>query len=141
MNLEFAKLNWAAIAVAALATFMLGGVWYSTLFGKLWTRLHGYSPEQVAAMKARRPPPVFLGGMIGAYLVLALVIALIVAAFDIRGASAGLTLGLMLWLASASAVAFTGWLASDKPIGTFWIDASYQFIFMLMMGVILAAWR
>ena len=141
MNIELAKLNWPAIAVAALATFMLGGVWYQALFGPLWIRLHGFTPEQVAAMKAKRPPPIFFGGMIGAYLVLAVVMALIVAAFDVRGATAGLTLGFLLWLGSASAVAFTGWLASDKPIGTFWIDASYQCIFMLMMGVILAAWR
>jgi hypothetical protein len=141
MNIEFAKLNWPAIAVAAFATFVLGGVWYQALFGKLWVKLHGFTPEQVAAMKANRPPAVFFGGMIAAYLVLAIVVALLVVAFDLRGAAAGLMLGFLLWLGPTSAVAFTGWLAADKPIGTFWIDASYQFIYMLMMGAILAAWR
>jgi hypothetical protein len=141
MTIDFTRINWAAVSVAALATFMLGGVWYQALFGRLWVKLHGFAPEQVAAMKAARPPAVFFGGMIAAYLVLAVVVALIVVEFDLRGAPAGLVLGLLLWLGPTSAVAFTGWLASEKPIGTFWIDASYQFIYMLMMGAILAAWR
>lgn len=141
MTIDFAKINWAAVAVAAFATFMLGGVWYQALFGKLWVKLHGFTPEQVAAMKVSRPPPVFFGGMIAAYAVSAVVFALLVIALDLRGAMSGLTLGFLFWLGSTSAVAFTGWLASDKPIGTFWIDASYQFVYMLMMGAILAAWR
>lgn len=141
MTVDFAKINWLAVATATFATFMLGGVWYQALFGKLWVKLHGFTPEKVAEMKALRPPPVFFGGMIAAYLVLSVIVALIVVAIDLRGATAGLTLGFLLWLGPTSAVAFTGWLASDKPIGTFWIDASYQFIYMLMTGAILAAWR
>lgn len=141
MTLDFAKINWLAVATATFATFMLGGLWYQALFGKIWIQLHGYTPEQVAAMKVKRPPPVFFGGMIAAYFVLAVVLALIVGAFNLDTLQDGLLLGFLLWIGPTSAVAFTGWLASDKVIGTFWIDAGYQFVYMLMMGAILAAWR
>ena len=95
MTIDLEKINWPAVAVAAFATFMLGGVWYQALFGPLWIKLHGYTPEQVAAMKVKRPPPIFFGGMIAAYLVLAIVVALLIVAFDLRGVTAGLTLGLL----------------------------------------------
>lgn len=141
MTIDFAQINWLAVATAAFATFMLGGIWYQPLFGKLWVQLQGFTPEQVAAMRAKRPPPVFFGGMIACYFVLAVIVAILVVALNVRSINGGLTLGLLLWLGPTSAVAFTGWLASDKPIGVFWIDASYQFIYMLMMGAILSAWR
>lgn len=141
MNIDFSQINWLAVATATFATFMLGGIWYQPLFGKLWVQLQGFSPEQVLAMKVKRPPPLFFGGMIACYFVLAVIVALLVIALGIRTLNGGLLLGLLLWLGPTTAVAFTGWLASDKPIGVFWIDAAYQFIYMLMMGAILATWR
>ncbi|HEY3245366.1 MAG TPA: DUF1761 domain-containing protein [Phycisphaerae bacterium] len=138
---DLAKINWLAVFTAALATFFLGAVWYQALFGNLWKRLHGYTHEQLRAMQAKRPPLVFFGGMIGAYLLLAFVMALLVTAFNVTGIAGGLALGLLLWLGPTSAVAFTGWLAADKAIGTYGLDAAYQFVYMAMIGVILAVWR
>jgi len=38
----FAQLNWLAIAVAALAYYLLGAVWFTPLFGKAWDRAIGH---------------------------------------------------------------------------------------------------
>jgi hypothetical protein len=140
-QIELTKINWLAVVAAALATFFLGGLWYTALFGKLWQRLQGFTDEQLKVMRARRPPPVFFGGMIVAYFVLAIVMAVLVTSFNLSGVTSGVLLGLLLWIGPTSAVAFTGWLASDKIIGTFWLDAAYQFICLAMMGAILAVWR
>src|SRR5256886_10274571 len=49
-----ANVNILAVLVAALATFVLGAVWYSpVLFAKQWMQAHGYTPEQLEAMKRR----------------------------------------------------------------------------------------
>src|SRR3989475_8990130 len=49
-----ANVNVLAVIVAALATFVLGAVWYSpVLFAKQWMQAHGYTPEQLEAMKRR----------------------------------------------------------------------------------------
>src|SRR6185503_21280424 len=43
-------INWLAVAVAAIASFVLGGIWYSPLlFGRAWMRLTGLSEAQLAA--------------------------------------------------------------------------------------------
>jgi len=135
------EINYLAVLVAALATFMLAGLWYSALFGKLWARLQGFSDAQVAELKAKMSPPKFFGGMIASYFVLALVMAALVAAFNITTALGGAGLGMLLWLGPAAAIGMTGHLATGKPIGAYLIDVSFQFIYLVMMGAIIAAWR
>ena len=47
-------INYLAVAVASVAQFIIGAIWYMPLFGKLWGRIHGFdmvSPEAQAAMR------------------------------------------------------------------------------------------
>lgn len=141
MQIRLEEINWLAAVVSAAATFVLGGLWYTALFGKAWARLNGYSDEKLAEMRKKRPPPVFLSIMIVCYLVLSAVVAVLVAGFDVRGAANGAGLGFLLWLGPCAAVAVTGHVASDKPWGALAIDVSFQLISLVMMGAVLAGWR
>lgn len=138
--IDFTKLNWLAVLVAGFAAFMLGGLWYTALFGKLWQRLNGYSDEKLKEMQAKRPPPVFFGTMIVCYMAIALVFAVLVVKFNIVGALDGALLGAGLW-AIVAAVGVTAQIASDKPMKALAIDATYQLVYFVMMGAILGAWR
>jgi len=55
-GIKFGEVNWWAVLVARFAVFMLGSLWYTALFVKLWVRLNGYSEEKVKERQARRPP-------------------------------------------------------------------------------------
>lgn len=139
-NFSIGEINWLAVVVAATATFMLGGVWYTALFGKLWQRLNGYTDEQLRRMKERRPPSVFFGIMIASYLVIAAFFGVLVTSFNVAGAADGAIMGALIWFIVA-AVGATGQAASDKPMKAFAIDASYQLVYMIMNGAIIAGWR
>jgi Protein of unknown function (DUF1761) len=141
MHIDLAAVNWAAVAVAAVAAFLLGGTWYSAIFGKLWIRLSGYTPEKVAEMKAKMSPVKFLGGMLLSYGFVAVAVSFLVVALNLRGAAAGACLGSILWMGPAGAITFTGHLASDRHRGLFFIDAAFQFVALVTQGIILAAWR
>ena len=140
MNIDLGSINWLAVVVAAFATFMLGGVWYTALFGKAWQRLNGYTDEQLVTMRAKRPPPVFFGTMIACYVVVSLVMAMLVGAMEIGSATSGAMLGGVVFVIAA-AVQVTGQIASDKPMKAMLIDLAYQAIYMVMTGAILGAWR
>jgi len=133
--------NFLAVLVSALVAFLVGGAWYTALFGKFWVKLHGYTPEQVKEMQARRPPPVFFGGMFVSYLVLALVVALLLTGLQEKTLLAGVALGVLLWVGPAAAIAFTGHLAGDKPLAVYLIDVGCQLVYLVLMGAILGAWR
>ncbi len=53
------ELNYGAIAVATIVQFIVGAVWYTPIFGKLWGKIHGFdclTPEaQKAAQKQMMP--------------------------------------------------------------------------------------
>lgn len=43
--------NYLAIVVAAVAQFIIGAVWYSVLFGKLWMKIHDCDKLSEAELK------------------------------------------------------------------------------------------
>jgi hypothetical protein len=139
-TIDLNEINWLAVIVAALAAFLVGGIWYSALFGKVWAKAQGWTDEQVAAIKAQMSPPKFFGGMIVSYVVLALVLAVLVVKIDVTSALGGALLGGLVWLAVA-AVTFTHHLASGKIINAFLIDAGCELIYLPVMGAIISIWR
>ncbi|MCC6676046.1 MAG: DUF1761 domain-containing protein [Phycisphaerales bacterium] len=141
LTVPWGQIHWPAVAVAAVATFFLGAVWYMALFGKLWQRLHGFSDEKVKEMQKARPPHIFFGVMIFSYALMSLGVAVVLAWCGVATGLQGAGVGLVLWLGIAAAIGLTAWIASDKPFGVYAIDLSYQLVFLIMTGFILGAWR
>lgn len=140
MLFDLAKINWLAVLCAALIAFLVGAVWYSVLFGQLWIKLHGFSETKIKEMQANMSPPRFFGGMLLSYLVLASALAVLLSGFPEPGATTGLAVGLIVWLAAA-AIALTGHIASDKVFGLYLIDVSCQLVYLVLMGALLGVWR
>ena len=140
MTILGVPINLLAVLVAAVATFVLGGLWYSPLlFGKVWVRAHGYTPEKMESMRAgvgRSYAVSFL-----CYLVMATVMALLIGSTDTVTTLGGVRLGALCWLGFAATIGLTANLFSDKPLATYLLDAGYQLVYMSVMGAILASWR
>jgi len=134
--MESLHFNFLAIVAAALATFAVGGLWYSPiLFAKPWRRECGLSEEQV-----RRAP---MGRIFGLSALAALVMATNLAAF--LGAKATLSFGL-----AAGAATGVGWVAmslgvtylfEQRSLKLWLIDSGYQVVAYTLMGGILGAWH
>jgi hypothetical protein len=141
MPFKLSDVNFLAVLVAAVVGFLIGGVWYTALFGKLWIKLHNFSEERMAAMKARRPPPVFFGIMIVCYLVLSFAMAVLLTGYPERNALTGVVFGALLWLGPAAAISMTGHISSDKANGLYLIDVGCELVYLVVMGLILGAWH
>lgn len=53
------EVNYVAIAVATVLQFIIGAIWYSVLFSKLWGKIHGFdkiAADQQAKMKKQMAP-------------------------------------------------------------------------------------
>lgn len=130
------QLNYLAIIVAALSTFLIGGLWYSpALFGKAWMRENGFQEED---MKKGSMAKIF-----GLAFVLGLISAVNLAMF--MGPENDPAMG-ALWgfLAGAGWVAtFVGthYLFERRSLKLFLINAGYSIVALTVMGVILAAWK
>ncbi|HTH55876.1 MAG TPA: DUF1761 domain-containing protein [Cyclobacteriaceae bacterium] len=130
------KLNYLAILVSAISTFLLGGLWYSpAVFGKAWMRENGFTEE---SLKGANMIKIF-----GISILLAIISAINLAMF--MGPESDPTMG-ALWgfLAGAGWVAtFVGmhYLFERKSFILFLINAGFSVVALTIMGVILAAWK
>jgi Protein of unknown function (DUF1761) len=132
MNLS--EINHLAVLVAALSSFLIGGVWYSPLlFAGSWAAMNGLSDE---TLKQGNMLKIFGGAFF-----LALVMAYNLAAFlgprptVAFGVGAGVAAGLG-WVAAALGVTY---LFERKPWKLFAINAGYHVVAFALMGVILGA--
>ncbi|MBS0536576.1 MAG: DUF1761 domain-containing protein [Proteobacteria bacterium] len=134
------SLNYLAIFCAGLVAFMLGGLWYTALFGKAWRQLSGYSDEQMKSMQAKRPMPVFFGLLTVCYIIAALALALLLRQLAVREAIPGAVTGLVVFII-VGAFAMTGHLSSPRPLKLYLIDVGFALVFLPVMGAMLGAWH
>jgi hypothetical protein len=133
--MNFSNVNWFAVFLAPLLGFVIGGLWYGPLFGKVWMRAAGVTAEQT---RAGNPAKKF-GGV---YLLN------LVASFSLDmfiGPHAtwqfGLTAGVLAGLTFVSMALGVIYLFESRPLRLFLINASYQTLMFAGMGLILGAWR
>ncbi|CAN5413367.1 DUF1761 domain-containing protein [soil metagenome] len=46
------QIHWLAVLAAGVAGFLVGGIWYSALFGKVWMAARGVTAESMQGAKA-----------------------------------------------------------------------------------------
>ncbi|MFY9552683.1 MAG: DUF1761 domain-containing protein [Thermoanaerobaculia bacterium] len=134
------SIHFLPVLVSAAAVFGLGALWYSPLlFGKAWLKVHGYTAETLAAMRAtagRAYAVTFV-----CYLVMAAAMSILLQRVGVVSALTGIKLGALLGIGIAAPLGLTANVYSDKPLAAWAIDAAYQIAYLMLMGAILAAWR
>ncbi len=130
----FTNINWFSVLIAAVSSFLVGGIWYGPMFGRAWMREFGFSEED---LKKRSVPKTF-----GFSLLLAFFAALILEMFI--GPEADVTFGGM-----AGFFAGIGWVATFigilylfemQSMKAFMINAGYCVLSLTIMGIILGSW-
>jgi membrane-associated HD superfamily phosphohydrolase len=135
--MNFELVNWPAVIVAALAMFVIGGVWYSpVLFSKAWMRTNRFTDTD---LQGRNMILVF-----GVSFLLCLLMATNLAIFladpkteVVWGMMAGLLAGLG-WAAFSLAVIA---LFEKRPAAYIFINGGYLVVGFVAMGAILGGWR
>jgi len=130
------EVNYLAVLAAAVATFALGGLWYSpALFGKAWQREAGVSEEK---MKTANMTLIF-----GLTFVLSLIAAWVFALFlgprppMALGLGAGFSAGLC-WVAASLGI---NYLFERKSLKLWLINGGYHTLQFTIIGLILALWH
>jgi hypothetical protein len=135
-------INLWSVLVAAVATMVLGFLWYSPLlFARPWMVLMGYDPEDKAKLAEMQQGA---GKMYAlsflASLVSALVLAKIIIITTVSSALYGMKIGFAVWLGFVTTVQLTSVLFAKQPTKLYLINTGYQLVCYLAMGAILAVW-
>jgi hypothetical protein len=139
------EINYLAIVVAVVANFVLGFLWYTPLFGKVWAKEHGFDTTK------KPPAGAFAKGMIlmviGNFL-MAYVFAHNIAVWN--PVTWGLPASEMSPMANAFTAAIFTWLGSFVPTDLstvawemkswklFFINTGYHLVALIVVALILA---
>jgi hypothetical protein len=136
-------INLWAVLVCALATMMVGFLWYSPLlFARPWMVLMRVDPDdkaKIAEMQKSAGPSYLLSLL--ASIVSAMVLGKIIAMATVNTALYGMKIGFAVWLAFVTTVQLTNALFSKQPTKLYAINTGYQLVCYLVMGAILGIWR
>jgi Protein of unknown function (DUF1761) len=136
-------INLLAVLVAAIATMVVGFLWYSPLlFAKPWMREMGYDPNDKAKMEEMKKTagPAY-GGSFLASLVSAFILALFLHWVRAESLHVGLMVGFHVWLGFVATVQFTSALFTKQSMKLLSINTCYQLVCYLAMAAILACWN
>ena len=130
------EFNVLAVLAAAVATFVLGVLWYSpALFGKAWQREAGVTDEQMRTSNKAR--------VFGLAFILSLVAAFVFALFlgprppVSLGLGAGFSAGLC-WVAASFGI---NYLFEQRSFKLWLINAGYHTLQFTIIGLILGLWH
>jgi hypothetical protein len=130
----FENINFLSVVLAAISSFLIGGIWYGPIFGKSWMTEFGFTEND---LKNRSVPKTF-----GLSLLLAFIAALILEMFIgseadvIFGACAGFFAGFG-WVATMLGILY---LFEMKSLKAYLINAGYCIVSLTIMGIILGTW-
>lgn len=139
-------LNFMAILVAAVVAFIIGAIWHTVLFSKLWLQLAGL-PEPTEAEKqesAKRMWKPLLSGFVMNLLMafcLANIIHVTAVYFNAVGSiSNGLGVAFWTWLGFVATVTMSPVIWERRSIKYWAFGAAYNLTIMLAMGAIIGWW-
>jgi hypothetical protein len=138
--MELSNINFLALAVAAIASFALGALWYSpVLFGKMWQKALGYTDEYLNQGNMA----LIFGSSFVLIFLMDFGLAVILQGHAGRDVSmtSGLLYGFLLGVFFVAASTGINYLYQRKSILLWAIDAGYQVLYLTMTGAILGAWR
>jgi hypothetical protein len=134
-------LNWAAVLVAALASFAIGFVWYAPpVLGGYWARqVSRYSSipqDELKATPTLSQLALWLAGMA----INALVLALVAEGIGADSVGEGIVLGLVVGIGFGAT--FFSWPAifARAPWGWWAVNTAAFLVMQMAMGAILGAW-
>ncbi|NNC96919.1 MAG: DUF1761 domain-containing protein [Gammaproteobacteria bacterium] len=132
MHLE--NLNFLAVIVAALSTFLIGGLWYSPiLFGKTWMREAGISENDQQGHPAKVYGLSFVFALLAAF-------AFAILLGHHTELAYALHYALLVGIGFVATSFGINYQFSNKSIKLWLIDAGYHFTQFLAIALILSAW-
>jgi surface polysaccharide O-acyltransferase-like enzyme len=141
--MHFLGVNLWAVLVCAIATMVVGFLWYSpALFANPWMVLMGYDPNdkaKIAEMQKSAGPSYAMSFI--ASILAAFVLGKLISVSGSATAVDGLKIGLVVWLGFVTTVQFTNALFSRQRNKLYMINTGYQLVCYVAMGAILGAWK
>jgi hypothetical protein len=135
MYYHISHVNFWAVLVATIASFMLGGWWYSMSgFGRAWLAAIGKSMNDLGS------PAVAMTLTFISTFITAIILAMLINALGDPTLFRGARLGFILGVGIVATSMFSDYVFSGNPLELFLIQSGYRVVLLTIMGGIIGVW-
>lgn len=121
---------------AAIAAFVVGGLWHGPLFGKQWMRLMGISPKK--KMKCSPVKSMTLGFV--SLVVAAYVLNMFLLLLGADTAKEAVIAAFILWLGFSAPIMLGSYLWENRSFKLTAFNAFYRLVELAVLAIVLAVW-
>ncbi len=132
-------INYLAVLVAAIASMVVGFLWYGPLFGKQWVQLMNFDKKKIDATKKKGMGKTFAIAFIST-LIMSYILAHFVDYTQAKTVAEGAVAGFWIWLGFIATVQLGIVLWEGKPLKLYLINATHYLVTLVIMSAILAVW-
>jgi hypothetical protein len=134
--------NYLAVLVAALASFMIGFLWHGPVFGKTWISLMQITPAQMEKGKKdmEKKMPLYMLLALVQQLVMSFVIAVLCAMTGVIDTASAVMLAVLLWLGIIATTFLNGVLWENKTVPLYVFNLAYHLVNILVITLIVGLW-
>ncbi len=127
-----------SVFFALVGSMLVGIIWYSPMaFGEYWMKLMHRTPDAVDRRKATK---MLIMSILTNFLT-ALSLAAIFAFIDVRTVPEGIFVSVILWFGFIAMIQMTHALFEGKSLKLVTFGVAHELVSMMVMGIILGAWR
>jgi hypothetical protein len=131
-------LNWVAILVAAIASFLFEALWFS-LFMNQWLTGIGRTKEWL--MGTGLNPAIQYGVAILCSIVAAAVLSICIQASGEQTARRGILCAVVIWFGFIATSWAKAYIFEVRTLQIYAIDTGYHLIELMLIGAIVGAWK
>ncbi len=137
----FTDINYWALLVSAIATMILGMIWYNpNVFGSAWMRLSGIVMPSKEEMKQKGMTASYILAFIGA-IVTSIIISHMLTWTGAVSITDGLLLSFIVWIGFIATSMLGSVLWEGKPWTLYILNAGYQLVSFALTSIILILWK
>ena len=129
------QMNWIAVLGAALAGFVIGGLWYGPLLGKAWQRENGLTDEALKSVNMAR----IFGLTFGLNLLASFILGHVMATYGHPKLGVAAMIGFGIGLGFVATSVGVNYLFARKSLKLFLIDGGYWTVVYTVMGAVFGA--
>ena len=134
------SINYLAVLAAAVASMVVGFLWYGPLFGKMWISLMNFDKKKMQEAKKKGMGKMYALTFLTS-LIMSYVLAHFVAYVQAMTIAGGAVLGFWLWIGFFATTQLGMVMWEGKPVKLYVLNTLHYLVTLIVMASILAVWH
>ena len=137
--LQQVDVNYLAVLATAIASMIVGFIWYGPLFGKMWMQSMKMDNKKMQEAKKKGMGKTYILAFLTT-LIMSYVLAHFVDYVEAKTVMDGVILGFWLWIGFLATTQIGSVLWEGKPVKLYLINTLHYLVALAVMAAILAVW-